>query len=226
MHIIRALSWKRLSSMGWDGFSTLVLSMAVVTMSGGLTFLICWTIVLKFSRLPAAQTAEADVILVMGARLNSGRTTREFRARLGEAAGHGTLCPVIVLGGMATGDGPTEAAAGQRWLVAHGLDEKRIFVEESSRNSLENLIHARSLMRRHNFRRPLLVTSRHHLARCSILASGLGISHVLSPVDYPPMWHPDALARSLLEALMINWYYVNRTLARVMGHSGMLARIS
>jgi uncharacterized SAM-binding protein YcdF (DUF218 family) len=195
-------------------------------MSGGLTFLICWTIVLKFSRLPAAQAAEADVILVMGARLNSGKMTREFQARLDEAARHVSTRPVIVLGGMATGDGPTEAAAGKNWLVARGLDEKKVFAEESSRNSLENLTNARALMRRHNFRRPLLVTSRHHLARSSILASGLGISHNLSPVDYPPMWHPASLARSLFEAVMINWYYVNRTLARVMGHSGMLARIS
>ncbi len=112
--------------MGWDGFSTLILSIAVVTMSGGLTFLICWTMVLKFSRLPAAQAEEADVILVMGARLNSGKMTREFQARLDEAARHVSTRPVIVLGGMATGDGPTEAAAGKSWLVARGLDEKKV----------------------------------------------------------------------------------------------------
>jgi len=200
--------------------------MAVVTLSGGLTFLICWTIVLRFSRLQAANTAEADVILVMGARLNHGEMTREFRSRLSEAARHGTIRQVIVMGGMAAGDGPTEAAVGQRWLAGRGLDEKNIFVEESSRNSLENLAHARELMDRHEFRKPLLVTSRYHLARSSILASGLGIAHLLSPAEYPSMRHPSAIFRSLLEALMINWYYVGRLLARVTGNAGMLARIS
>lgn len=226
MHIIQALSWKRLSSVGWDGFFTFVLSIAVVTMSGGLTFLICWTIVLKFSRLPAARMPEADVILVMGARLNRGKVTRDFQERLGEAARHGSTRPVIVLGGMAAGDGPTEAAAGRSWLVGRGLDKKNIFVEESSRNSLENLAHARTLMRRHNFRRPLLITSRYHLARSSILASGLGISYYLLPAEYPTLRHPAALMRSLFEALMINWYYVGRATARVTRHSGMLARIN
>jgi len=225
MHNIRALSWKRLSSMGWGGFYTLILSMIVVTMSGGLTFLICWTIVLKFSRLPATETAEADVILVMGARLNRGELTREFEARLGEAAKHGTVRQVMVLGGMATREGPTEAAAGQRWLTGRGFDEKNILVESSSRNSLENLTHARVLMRRYKFQRPLLVTSRYHLARSSILAKGLGISHNLSPAAYPTMLHPAALTRSLFEALMINWYYVGWAAARVTGHSGLLARI-
>ena len=145
MHIIRALSWKRLSSVGWDGFFTFVLSIAVVTMSGGLTFLICWTIVLKFSRLPAARTAEADVILVMGARLNRGKMTRDFQERLGKAAKYGSMRPVIVLGGMAVDDGPTEAAAGRSWLVDRGIDEKNIYLEESSRNSLENLSQAREI---------------------------------------------------------------------------------
>jgi uncharacterized SAM-binding protein YcdF (DUF218 family) len=195
-------------------------------MSGGLTFLICWTIVIRFSRLPAAKAAEADVILVMGARLNRGELTRDFQARLGVAAGHGTTHQVMVLGGMATGGGPTEAAAGQRWLADRGLDKKRIHMEESSRNSLENLAHARTLMRRYKFHRPLLVTSRYHLARSSILANGLGISHQLSPTAYPTMRQPAALARSLFEALMINWYYVGWALARVTRHSGLLARIS
>jgi len=205
---------------------TLALSIAVVTMSCGLTFLISWTIVIKFARLPAARADEADVILVMGSRLNSGKVTREFQSRLAEAARHGGGRPVIVLGGMATGDGPTEAAAGHGWLVDRGLDSGNIFMEETSRNSLENLTYARDLIRLHNYRRPLLITSRYHLARSSILANGLGIPHKLSPADHPSMRHPAALVRTLFEALMINWYYVGRTLARITGNSGMLARIS
>ena len=212
--------------MGWDGLSTLVLSIAVVTMSCGLTFLICWTIVIKFARLPAAKTDEADVILVMGSRLNSGKITHEFQSRLAEAARHSGGRPVIVLGGMATADGPTEAAAGHGWLVDRGLDGGNILKEEFSRNSLENLTYARDLIGLHNYRRPLLITSRYHLARCSILASGLGIPHNLSPADFPSMRHPAALMRTLFEALMINWYYVGRALARITRNSGMLARIS
>ncbi len=226
MHAIRAFSWKRLSSIGWDGLATFALSMVVITATGGLTFLVCWTIVIKFSRLPAANTPQADVILVMGARLDRGKATREFRARLDEAARLTAPLPVIVLGGMATRGGPTESAAGQIWLVRRGLDEDRVILEETSRNTLENLVQARELMRHHDFRRPLLVTSRYHLARSSILASGLGISHGLSPTDYPAMHHPAALSRSLIEALIINWYYVGRALARMTGHRGLLARIS
>lgn len=212
--------------MGWDGFATLILSMAIVTVSGGLTFLVCWTIVIKFARLPGVRTPEADVILVMGSRLKGGELTREFRARLGEAARLATVRPVIVLGGMASGGGPTEAAAGRSWLVMRGLEEDKIIVEESSRNTLENLANAREVMRRHGFRRPLLVTGRYHLARTAILANGLRISHDLSPIDDPDMRRITALGRILFEALMINWYYVGRALARLTRHRGMLARLN
>lgn len=212
--------------MGWDGFTTLLLCMAVITASGGLTFFVCWTIMIKFARLPATKTSEADVILVMGGRLNSGEMTREFQARLDEAARLAAICPIIVLGGVASNGGPTEAAAGQSWLIARGLDETRIILEETSRNTLENLAHARDLMRRRGFRRPMLVTSRYHLARTSILAKGLGMTHDLAPADYPTMWHPSSLARGLFEALMINWYYVSRAFAKATGHGTLLARIS
>ena len=78
MHAIRAFSWKRLSSIGWDGLATFALSMVVITATGGLTFLVCWTIVIKFARMPAATMPQADVILVMGARLDRGKATRDI----------------------------------------------------------------------------------------------------------------------------------------------------
>lgn len=212
--------------MGWDGFATLLLCMAVVTASGGLTFLACWTVVIKFARLPATKTSAADVILVMGGRLNSGEVTPEFQARLDEAVRLAVVCPIIVLGGVASNGGPTEAGAGRSWLIARGFDETRIILEETSRNTLENLAHARGLMRRLDFRHPLLVSSRYHLARTSILAKGLGVTHDLAPADYPTMWYPSSLGSSLFEALMINWYYVSRAFAKVTGHETLLARMS
>jgi len=226
MHIIRALSWERLSSMGWGGFTTLALSFMVVMVSGGLTFFVCWAIVIKFALRSATPAPTPDVILVLGARLNRGEITREFQARLDGAARQPTACPVILLGGMAMVGGLTEAAAGRSWLIARGFDQTRIIMEEASRNTLENLSHARSLMKHHDFLRPLVVTSRYHMARSSILARGLGISHDLSPTDYPSMWHPAALARSIFEALMINWYYVGRAFSQVTGQRAMLKRIS
>jgi uncharacterized SAM-binding protein YcdF (DUF218 family) len=226
MHTIRALSWERLSSIGWDGFATLLCSMAMITVSGGMALLVCWIIVVRFSRIHSARAQDTDVVLILGSRLNKGRITPDFEARLAAAerlAGHR---PVIVLGGMARKGSRSEAAAGRSWLVERAFDRDRIIVEEVSRNTLENLFHARRLIREHGFRRPLLITSRYHLARASILARGLGIAHEMTATDYPTMWHPAALARSFCESLFLNWYYVGRAVARLIRNQSMLARIS
>jgi uncharacterized SAM-binding protein YcdF (DUF218 family) len=213
--------------MGWDGLAALLFSLAAAMATGGLTFLICWTIVLRFARLPSAAAAPgADVILVLGTRLNRKGATREFTTRLALAARLAASRPVAILGGMAIKSGLTEAAAGKSWLVQRGFDQDCILLDNESRNTLENLVNARELMGRHAFRRPILVTSRYHLARTSILAKSLGIAHDLCPTSYPGIWHPTAFFRSLLEALMLNWYYAGRVLARLTRHRGMLARIS
>ena len=73
---------------------------------------------------------------------------------------------------------------------------------------------------------PVIVTSRYHAARSSILAAGLGMAHDLCPAEWPSLFRPAALARSLFEALMINWYYVGKLWATALRHRGMLSRIS
>lgn len=212
--------------MGWDGFATLLVSMLVLLFSGGISFLICWGVVMKYARRTSGDVQAADVILVLGSRLNRGAITPEFRARLQAAASKAERHPVIVLGGMPAPCGRTEAGSGYDWLVGQGMAPHRILKEEMSRNTLENLMQARTLMQGNGFRHALLVTSRYHLARAAIIARGLNLSLDLSPADYPHMWHPAAFTRSLFEAVMINWYYVGQAIARLTGHKAMLARIN
>lgn len=212
--------------MGWDGFVTLLACMTVIMASGGLSLLACWVTVLRRAGDSCRDAPPPDVILVLGSRLNRGRITRDYEARLAGAAEFAGSVPIVLLGGMAPKDGQTEAATGKSWLVRHGLDPNRIILEETSRNTLENLVHARGLIRRHGFRRPLLITSRYHMARTAILARALGIAHFMAGTEYPNMRQPGALSRTLFEALMINWYYVGYVLANLTRHSGMRSRIS
>lgn len=212
--------------MGWDGFATLLVSILVLLFSGGISFLVCWAVVMKYASRPSGHVKAADVILVLGSRLNRGAITPEFQARLQTATSRAERHSLIVLGGMASPCGRTEAGTGYDWLVGEGIEPHRILTEEESRNTLENLVQARDLMHGNGFRHALLVTSRYHLARAAIIARGLNLSHDLSPADYPRMWHPAAFTRSLFEALMINWYYVGQAIAQLTGHKAMLARIN
>jgi hypothetical protein len=68
----------------------------------------------------------------------------------------------------------------------------------------------------------VLVTSRFHLARASMMARGLGIQHSLCAAeDQPWVCWP-----MLQEAFLIHWYVTGRTVARLIGSTRMLARIS
>jgi hypothetical protein len=72
----------------------------------------------------------------------------------------------------------------------------------------------------------LLVTSRFHIARSSMLAAGLG------PVNVPCVAESFRLAwlrhvpLMLFEAVLIHWYITGRIFARITGNRRMAARIS
>ena len=212
--------------MGWDGFATLLASLLFLLFTGGISFLVCWAIVMKYARQSAGAHQAADVILVLGARLNRGEITPDFQARLAAAANKAERYPVIILGGMPSRCGRTEAGSGYDWLVGEGIAPDRVMKEEKSRNTLENLLQARDLMRGYGFHHALLVTSRYHLARAAIIGRGLNLSLDLFPAEHPSMWHPAAFSRSLFEAMMINWYFVGQAVARSTGHKAILARIN
>ena len=212
--------------MGWDGFLTLLFSLAIVTFSGGLTVLACWVFVIRIARLQTPGESAADVILVLGSRLDRGEMTRIFQGRLETALSLAEERPIMLLGGMARRGGPSEARVGRDWLVGRGFDPAQLIPEEISRNTLENLVEARRMMADNGYRRALIVTSRHHMARTTVIARGLGLPHELSPAAGPGPWSPAGIGRSLFEAMMINWYYSGQVLARLTGNRRMLARIT
>jgi hypothetical protein len=73
---------------------------------------------------------------------------------------------------------------------------------------------------------PLLVTSRFHLARSSLLAAGLGIAHTCCAAEDSRLPARRDLPRMLIEALLIHWYVTGRSFARLTGNKRMAARIT
>ena len=213
--------------MGWDGLSTLLLSFAVAAASGGTALLVCWVLVSRAARGPRAEPRDADIVVVFGAPLDgAGRPGAEFEGRLRRAR---RICrdrPLMIVGG-ATGPGAeSEAGSGSSWLREQGWSGRPVIVETRSRNTVENLYHARAALRRGGFAKPALVSNRYHLARLSLLAAGFGMAHELCAVEESPGIGRRNFPKSLKEAAMINWYFVARGWARLTGNTGILARIT
>lgn len=176
--------------------------------------------------LAARKRPAGGPILVCGHRLESGEISVQYRARLDEAAFLAARCPeqpVLLLGGGR----PSEAAAGRDYLLrAHRIDPRRVFMEQASADSMENLRNARNLLRARNLRgKPVLISSRYHLARLSAFSRPLGLSCRLHPAGARRQLRPADLKASLFEAACLCWFVSGLFYARVAGRHQLLARI-
>jgi uncharacterized SAM-binding protein YcdF (DUF218 family) len=179
-------------------------------------------------RAPADALA-ARRILVLGARLGEdGSIGAIYRARLERArvlAARYSGAEIVLLGGRTALGCPSEAAAGRDWLVARGILPERIRGEDRSRHTLENLV-----LYRQSFASSaggvVLLTSRFHLARSSLLARALGIEHRPCAAEACFSVHSAPLRLLLWEAFLIHWYLTGSRFARLTGNKRMTARIS
>lgn len=183
------------------------------------------------ARSPARATSRRAV-LVFGRRLVDDRPEADFARRLARGrddAMAGQATRVMLLGGF-SGGSVSEAEAGRRWLLTHEWPaDVPLELEQASIDSLENLRHARVLLRDHDAH-PLpavwLVTSRYHLARCLYLARRLGFD--AEPVAAEPRLPVTGryLVRLAMEAGYLMWIDTGMRWAALTGNRRMSARIS
>jgi uncharacterized SAM-binding protein YcdF (DUF218 family) len=216
--------------IGADGFAMLALSTALMLISAGLTLLACFGYVIWVAGRTRCDAPKGRRILVMGMRLNAvGKPTPAYHERLHRASVLWSQAPsaeIVILGGRTGQWAQSEAAVGATWLRASGVRQDHIVVEDQSRHTLENLRLYRARWSAQMDGLLLLVTSRFHLARSSLLAAGLGIAHVPCAAEMhrlPPLRHVPLM---LLEAVLIHWYITGRTFSRITGNRRMATRIT
>jgi uncharacterized SAM-binding protein YcdF (DUF218 family) len=130
----------------------------------------------------------ADAIVVLGAAQYDGRPSPVFRARLNHGAylyNEGFSGTIVVTGGKQAGDRFTEAEAGFRYLVAHGIPAGDILRETSGTTTLESLRRVKRMADERGIESVLLVSDPLHSERIKRLASDLGFGEAYtSPASY------------------------------------------
>ncbi|MEI7035395.1 ElyC/SanA/YdcF family protein [Fulvimonas yonginensis] len=215
-----------------DVLHAAAVTLLAVLLSGGLVWLgyllhvvwIAW-------RTPSA-LCERQVLLVFGRRLAVDRPERDYRARLARARAlirSGQVRQVLLLGGC-SGGRVSEAEAGYAWLARRGLPAAvEVVLEQDSVDSLENLRHARDLLRGAStgaLPPVALLTSRYHLARCLLLARRLGFEGRPVAAERALPCTPRYLVRLLREAAYLMWIDLGVRWARLVGLGRMAERIS
>ena len=139
--------------------------------------------------MPPARPDRADAVVVLGAKVAaSGVAGAAIRRRVAHAVrvAADRRIEVLVLSGGNAGPGPSEAAVMRELVLASGIADERIVIEEHSRNTFENGVYTHRIMRDRGWRRLMIVTDGWHMRRALYVFRRLGMDAGGDPVPRPP----------------------------------------
>lgn len=122
-----------------------------------------------------------ETAIVLGCRVYGERPSLSLMERLDAVYDYmmqnpNTKC--IVSGGKGNGETITEAECMYRYLTNKGITKDRIFKEENSKNTRENLFFSLQIIEQNNLSPNIAIaTSDYHQYRASIIANKLGIKN-------------------------------------------------
>ncbi|HTH16146.1 MAG TPA: YdcF family protein [Magnetospirillum sp.] len=126
-----------------------------------------------------------DVAIILGARIEpDGSPSPAMARRVAhgvELLRQGRARALLMTGGPTTASTP-EARAMHALALALGADPDRVHLEERARNTIENALLSVPLVRRHGWRRLLVVTDSFHCLRSYYIFRRLGLPAVIAGV--------------------------------------------
>lgn len=161
-----------------------------LTCLGVLYFCVAEYPIIKNARTDADD--ERDYLIVLGAAVHGDQPSLTLVRRLDGALDYLKRYPdavAIVSGGMGPGETVTEAQAMHDWLVAQGIAEARILLEEESTSTQENLANSFAIIRTRGDEpdgNTAVVSSPYHLYRAKLHArqQGVEVAGVAAPWGY------------------------------------------
>lgn len=165
-------------------------------------------------RAAASDRPSADVpctVIVLGCRVKDGKPTRMLRKRLDAALEYLRLNEsgvCILSGGKGKDEIVSESAAMKEYMISKGFDEKRIYTEDMSATTAENLRFSLDIIK--NRKLPFsaaLATDGFHQYRAAMLAKRIGLNVKAISSSTEPRYAPTYWVR---EWIAITAYYFKK----------------
>jgi len=140
-------------------------------------FVVAFVLVSSAASSAQSQTAQGDVIIILGAAQYNGEPSPVLERRLNVALElweEGVAPRIVTTGSSQPGDNFTEGFAGFRYLRNAGVDEDRIIVVVDGGDTYESLLAAANQLGE-NERDVVLVTDAYHARRSADIASEVGL---------------------------------------------------
>ncbi len=154
---------------------------------------------------------ENSCVLILGSQTFSGRVPPLLAGRLDRAMefgrrrreeGYGETL-YIPCGGQGSHETEPEAESMKRYLLEHGIPDEQILVENTSRNTYENMVNAGKLLKERGYEGDVtFATNNYHLFRSGVWAWRAGLR--ASGVGSRTRWYfwPNAFVREFLSLLL------------------------
>lgn len=111
----------------------------------------------------------------------------------------------IVSGGKGDDEAMSEAECMRDWLIENGIEKERIFTEDKSTSTRENLEFSKQIIRRENLCEKItIVTNEFHQYRAGRIAKNLGFDHYSLSGNTPVVLLPTYIVREML-AIAYEW---------------------
>ena len=148
---------------------------------------------------------QQETVVVLGCKVNGDQPSQMLRRRLDAAAAYlkeqpDALC--IVSGGQGHNESRSEASVMKDYLLAQGISEERIYCEDRSANTKENLLFSNDIVAEEGLNPDLVIVSDgFHQFRARLIARKLELtSYALSA--HTSFWLVPAYAVRELLSLM------------------------
>lgn len=183
------------------------------------------------------QSFQYKTWILFGKKLKYDQLDEEYRQRLNAVNDWFSITTpthLIIQGGISPGNVVSEACAGKMYLESKGMSQQRmelikcqLLLEDTSKNTLENLRETRAFLNKLNL--PLqvgIISNRYHLLRCSIMADNMGYKTVYMPAEKEFELTRHNLLKLFIEGVFLNWYLTGRFLSKLLRNQRLVERVS
>ena len=154
--------------------------------------------------------SENATAVVLGCRVYGERPSRSLVERLEAALAYLEDHPAakcVVAGGQGSGETISEAESMKRWLVSNGIEASRIYKEDKSTSTEENIAFAKTIIEENDLNREIaIVTSEYHTYRAGVIAKEEGLSYGVAPGKTAWWLLPTFYVRELY-AILAEWIF-------------------
>lgn len=151
----------------------------------------------------------APCLLVLGAGLYGEAPSYILRNRLLTALEYMRAHPqsvAVLSGGQGPNERVSEAFAMRRWLVSNGIAQERLYMEDRSTSTAENIVFSLPIIQELGYEQAVIVTNDFHLLRASMLAKHYGLQAQLLAAPTPKIFVvPPSYIREYFAMVRVWW---------------------